>query len=121
MSDDAEMADSGRFLDLLVAQVASGKTIRAAADEISCSQRQGYRIAATPAFRQRVSELRSAALDASVGKISDATVKAVEKLIVLLDDPHSALGAAKAILANVAPLSELGELRQRLDRLERGE
>ena len=117
----AETSDSGRFFELLAMHVASGKTIRAAADLCGCSERQGYRISATPEFRQRVSEIRSAAIDASVGEITSATTLAVRTLVALLDDPHSALGAAKAILSNVAPLSELGELRQRLDKLERGE
>ncbi len=45
-------------------------------------------------------------------------MKAVRKLVELLDEPQSALGAAKAILVHVAPLTDLGELRQRIDVLE---
>ena len=121
MSEPAEMADSGRFLELLAVQVACGKSIRDAAEEIGCSERQAYRLSSTPEFNRRVAEIRTAAIDAATGMISDATSKAVSKLVELLGDPHSALGAAKAILSNVTPLSELGELRQRLDKLERGE
>ena len=121
MTADAEKADSGRFLELLAVQVACGKSIRDAAEEIGCSERQAYRLSSTPEFNRRVAEIRTAALDAATGLISDATSLAVRKLVALLDDPHVALGAAKAILSNVGPLSELGELRKRLDALERGE
>ena len=121
MIETSEMADSGKFLELLAAAVASGSTVKAAAESCSCSERQGYRLSSTPEFHRRVAEIRSSALDASVGEITSAVTQAVRTLVALLADKHSGLGAAKAILANVAPLSELGELRQRLDKLERGE
>ena len=111
-------AESGRHFEILAAAVAAGSTTRAAAASCGCSERVAYRLAGMPEFQRRVSALRSAMVDSSVGRISGATSKAVDKLVALLDDPHSALGAAKAILANVAPLSELGELRGRLDALE---
>ena len=115
------MATDGKFFELLAGQSAAGKTIKGGASAIGCSERQAYRISAMPEFRHRVAELRTEALNAATGEITAATVQAVRKLVALLDEPNSALGAAKAILVHVAPLTELGELRQRIDSLERGQ
>ena len=119
MSD--ETADSGKFFELLAVAVAIGRTVRAAAESCGCSERQAYRISATPEFKHRVSEIRSEMTNAAVGLISTAASEAVTTIRELLDstnEPPVRLNAAKAILANLAQLSELGELRQRLDRLE---
>lgn len=113
-------ATNGRFFELLAVAVASGSSVKSAAESCGCGERQAYRISAMPEFRRRVSEIRSQVLDSTVGKISNATSQAVDKLVSLLNDPHHSLGAAKAILSNVAPLSELGELRSRIDKLESG-
>ena len=111
-------AESGRFFGILAAAVACGQSLRAAAETAGCGDRTAYRLAAMPEFRAEVSRLRAAALDRAVGEISSGAVKAVRKLIELLDDPPQALPSAKAILQHVGGLSELGELRQRLDALE---
>ena len=113
-----ETVDSGEKWQPLAVLIASGSSIKGAADELGIPERTAYRYASLPEFRQCVSQLRSAALDSSVGKISDATTKAVDRLIELLADPQFGLQAAKAILSHVAPLSDLGELRQRIDALE---
>jgi hypothetical protein len=115
------LADSGEKWHPLAVLVASGMTIKDAAGELDIPERSAYRYSSLPEFRQFVGQLRSAALDASVGAITSASTRAVNKLVELLADQQHGLGAAKAILAHVAPLSELGELRSRLDALERGE
>lgn len=115
VADDGK--DSGRFEDL-AAEVAGGLTIRAAAAVLGIPERTAYRWSGESEFRQRVARLRSAALDATVGKITEATSQAVDRLVDLLNDPQFGLQAAKAILTHVAPLSDLGELRQRVDALE---
>ena len=112
------MAKNGKFLEPLALHVAGGKSIADAAAEIGCSLSHGYTLSSSPEFRQRVSEIRSAALDSAVGEITSACVLAVRKLVELLNDPHSAVQAAKAILVHVAPLTDLGEVRSRLDALE---
>ena len=116
MSD--ETADSGEKWHPLAFLVAGGMTIKDAAVELNIPDRTAYRYASLPEFRRSVGQLRSAALDASVGAITSATTMAVTKLVELLDDPQFGLQAAKALLANVSPLSELGELRERLAALE---
>jgi HEAT repeat protein len=118
---ESETSDSGRFLELLAMHVASGKTIRAAAEESGCSERQGYRIAATAEFKSRVSEIRSEMTNAAVGELSAAASEAVATIRELLNaenEPSVRLNAAKAILNALGPLSELGELRQRIAALE---
>lgn len=116
------MARNGKFLELLAARVACGETIAAAAEEIGCSRSHAYTLSSSIEFRRRVGEVRSEALAAAVGRLSDGAAKAVDALIELLDrssDPAHRIAAAKAILAAVGPVSELAELRARLDTLER--
>lgn len=58
----------------------------------------------------------------AVGRLSSAASQAVDTLVQLLsphNKPSVRLNAAKAILLQLGPLSELGELRARIDRLER--
>lgn len=65
--------------------------------------------------------IRSEVVAQAVGKLSQATTLAVSTLIELLgpaSEPPIRLNAAKSILASLAPLSEFGELRSRLDALE---
>ena len=117
-----EQADSGRFFELLALAVAAGATIRAAAESCDCSERQGYRVASTAAFRTRVAAIRGEMALSAVGVLTAACAKAAQTLAGMLSDDHEPkdrLAAARLILANVAPLSELSELRQRIDALER--
>ena len=119
---DETTSDSGRFLESIALAVAGGSTIRAAAELAGCSERQGYRIAATAEFKQRVSELRSEVSSATVGRLTTAASTAADTLLELLsstNEPSVRLNASKAILAALGPMAELGELRSRLDALER--
>lgn len=116
-----ETSDSGRFTELLAVAVAGGSTIRAAAESSGCSERQAYRVAASPEFKQRVSEIRSEMTNAAVGELSAAASEAVatiRELLASTNEPSVRLNAAKAILNALGPLSELGELRERLSVLE---
>ncbi len=79
-----------------------------------------YQLSAQEDFRKRVSEVRAEITSAAVGRLTEAATKAANKLIDLLESENESisLNAAKAILANVGPISELGELRARLDAIE---
>lgn len=114
------MADSSQFFELLAVRVAAGQKVRDAAPDVGCSETTAYRLNREPEFKQRVAQLRTEATAATVGKLSDAATKAVDKMVELLDtgDPSVQLQAAKAILANVLTMSEQLELRQRLDEIE---
>ena len=119
---DETTSDSGRFLESIALAVAAGSTIRAAAELAGCSERQGYRIAAMPEFKQRVNELRSDVSAATVGILTSAASTAATTLLELLGTSNESsvrLQASKAILAALGPMAELAELRSRLDALER--
>ena len=109
-----------KFLERLAVAVASGSTIRAAANGAGCSIDTAYGLSKTSEFRQRVGEIRSEATSAAIGKLSTAASLAVDALVTLLasEDSRDRLNAAKAILVTLQPLSEFGELRSRIDRLE---
>lgn len=110
-----------KHLEILASHVAMGKTIRAAAELIGISEATAYAISSTDEFRQAVTRLRSEAVYAAVGALSDAASQAVATLQELLSPEHEPsvrLNAAKAILNTVAPFSEHHELRQRIDAIE---
>lgn len=116
-----ETSDSGRFSDLLAVHHASGKSIREASELVGCSERNGYRIAATDDFKRRVSQIRQEMTSAAVGELSSAASLAVATIRELLSSTNEAsvrLNAAKAILNALGPISELGELRERIAALE---
>lgn len=114
------MATNGRFESLALA-IATGCTIKKAAQQLGIGQRTAYRIASTYKMRCRVGELRSQITNEAVGLITTAATTAAATLASLLDEsnePSVRLNASKAILNALAPLTELAELRQRLDSLE---
>lgn len=116
-----ETGENGKFLELLAVAVASGSTIRSAAESCGCSERQGYRVSSSPEFKARVSEIRSEMTNAAVGELSAAASEAVATIRELLsaeNEPSVRLNAAKSILNALGPLSELSELRERLAALE---
>jgi hypothetical protein len=109
-------------LDALAFEVASGSTIRAAAKKLGISESHAYTISSgDPEFRVRVSEIRTEAIGEAVGRLSVIVSKAVdalEELLAATNEPKDRLAAAKTILGAVAPMSELGELRARIDAIE---
>lgn len=115
------MTKTSKFFEPLAVAVAGGNSIKAAADVASCSVQTAYNTSATVEFKSRVSELRTVMTDQAVGELSAAAAEAVTTLRELLGkefDPSQRITAAKAILAAVQPMSELAELRRRLDSLE---
>ena len=117
------MTNESKFFEVLATSIASGETIKASSVLAKCSESQAYRICATTDFRNRVSEIRSEITSQAVGILTHGTTKASATLVSLLgpeNEPSVRLNAAKAILLQLGPLSELGELRARLDRIEAG-
>lgn len=114
-------ATSDNSKELLAVAVASGKAIKDAAVEIGLSASRAYHITASDEFKYRVADIRREILDAAVGRLNEAAIKAVSALVSILDtgEDKDKIVAAKAILSSLGPISELAELRARLDRLER--
>lgn len=114
------MAKNGNYRELLAVEVASGVSVKHAAPKIGCSLSHAYHLSVDQAFRARVHELRSESTAMAVGKLSSAASLAVDTLVELLRSAEAKdrLNAAKAILGTLVPLTEFGELRARIDRLE---
>jgi len=115
------MSNPSKFLETLAMAVAAGKSIRSACEVAGCSTQTGYNISATAEFKNRVSAIRSEIVSQAVGIITDAATQAAATLQELLgpeNEPSVRMNAAKAILLQLGPLSELSELRERIDRLE---
>ncbi len=114
------MVEESRYLETLAAAVASGSTVRAAVVGVGCSESCGYRLASSPEFKSRVSELRTAAVSLAVGRLSDLAVESANKIgeLVQCDDPAVALRAAGMILDRFSKLSETVDLRARVEKLE---
>jgi hypothetical protein len=118
----SKLDDKSKFFELLAVAVASGASIRSSAGEIGCSESHAYHLSSTPEFRQRVFDIRSEITSQSVGRLTHAASQAAATLVSLLDasqEPNVRLNASKAILANLGPMAELGELRARIDALEK--
>ena len=115
------MSKKSKFHELLAVQVAGGASIKASAESVGCNVQTAYNISSDPAFRQRVTELRTEITFESVGLLTTAASQAVATLIALLsesNEPSIRMNASKAILANLQGMAEFGELRARVDALE---
>ena len=111
----------GKFGEKLAVEVAGGLSIKDAALKVGCSLTHAYHISSSPAFQSRVASIRSEAVQGAVGRLSVIASQAVDTLAALLgpeNDARDRLASAKAILAALQPISELGELRKRIDALE---
>lgn len=118
------MNDSSQFFETLAVAVAAGSTVRSAAETAGCSESHGYRISREKEFKLRVAEIRSEVTARAIGILTNGSTQAAQAIIELLGDeydPKDRLAAAKAILASLGPLSELHELRTRLDAIERAD
>ena len=114
------MAASGKF-ESLALLLASGTSIKSAAVQLGIGSRTAYRIAASDKMKTRVASIRSEVASSTVGTLTLAASEAASALRSLLDPsnpPAVRLNSAKSILASLASISELGELRARIDRLE---
>jgi hypothetical protein len=112
--------DKSRYFSALAEKVASGQTIRSAAAEIGCSESRAYRLSVRPEFRSTVSQLRTASMDAALGRLSQAASRAVERLewVLECDDVGSVVRAASVILDRFSKLSESVDLRKRIELIE---
>jgi transposase-like protein len=116
-----KMAASGKF-ESLALLLASGSSIKAAAVQLGIGSRTAYRIASSDKMKTRVASIRTEIASGTVGTLTLAASEAAAALRELLDSsnaPAVRLNACKAVLASLSAISELGELRSRLDALEK--
>ncbi len=110
-----------KFFEPLCASVASGHSIKESALLCGCSTQTAYNLSALDEFRSRVAAIRSEITAEAVGVITHAATLAARTLVELLgkeNEPSVRMNAAKALLLQIGPITELGELRARIDRIE---
>jgi len=86
-----------------------------------CSESSAYALSGSDEFRAEVARIRGEAVNAAVGVLSRAATKAAETLVAMLgedQEPKDRLTAARLILANLGPIAEHGELRDRIAKIE---
>jgi hypothetical protein len=107
--------------ELLIAKLAMGMTIQAAALEVGISERTAHRRLEEPAFRARVNAARSEMVRNTIGSLAAVGQLAVARLHRLLEDPSSSvcLGAARTLLDAMFRGHEHEILEQRIAELER--
>ena len=116
-----QMANSGRF-EALALLLASGTSVKSASVQLGIGSRTAYRIAASDKMKARVASIRTEIASSTVGILTEAASEAASALRSLLSEsnpPMVRLNACKAVLASLSAISELGELRARIDALEK--
>jgi hypothetical protein len=109
-----------KYMQVLAATVASGKSVKDSAAIAGCTESTAYSLSCKPEFKALVAKLRSEAVEAAVGVLTSNASAASNALVRLLDsdDEKIQLAAASKLLAQLGPLQELSELRSRIDALE---
>jgi hypothetical protein len=96
------MSHSGRHSadDTLAVELATGRSIRKAAEIAGVSEKTAHRRNADPAFRARVAELRKRATEDAIDRIGanmGLAIDALRKLLITGDEPVKFKAAAKII------------------------
>jgi hypothetical protein len=106
--------------EALALALATGQTLRAAADTTGIGERTATRRMADPAFRRRVADLRADMVRRSLGRLADGMSHAADTLRALLavESESVRLGAARTLLELGVKLRESVELEARLADLE---
>jgi hypothetical protein len=114
---------AGRADEVLIAALATGSTVAAAAQQAGLGESTVYRRMQDPAFKARVVAIRGQLTSEAVGILTSAMTAAATKLRALLDNPNARiqLNSAKNIIELVFKAGDLAELRQKLEELERNQ
>jgi hypothetical protein len=106
--------------EALALAVATGQTLRDAADAVGIGERTASRRWADAGFRRRVAHLRAEMVQRAMGKMADGMAEAADTLRQLLKAEAESvrLGAARSILELGNKLRETVELADRIGELE---
>lgn len=106
---------------LLIAMLASGSTIKDAANSAGVSERTARRRLDDPGFCQRVNEAQAALVGQATGVLAAGMTEAAETLKSLLQaqSERTRLSAARAILWLGLKVRETAELEARLLEIEK--
>src|SRR5262245_24349534 len=115
--------DRGRGGAALLAALAGGLPMKAAAQAAGLSERQARRRANAPEVRDQLRRLQAEAVGQALARLTAVMDKAVSRLEALLDAKNEGivLGAVKVTLEQAIRLREVHELEQRLAALERAQ
>jgi hypothetical protein len=107
--------------EALVLALASGRTVKEAAEMARIGHRTATRRLADPAFQRLVLEARADMVQRAVAKLADGLTEAVDTLRKLLGAKADTvkLGAARAMLELATKLRESVEIESRVRELER--
>lgn len=107
----------------LAIAIAAGESIAAWAKQHAVARRTAYEWSRSKEVRRRVSALRRRALDRAVGKLTRGALSAADVLLKLATGEEQQAGvrlqAARAILADLASLSDFAKMERRMARIER--
>lgn len=107
--------------DALLLALAKGATVRAAAEQAGISEATAFRRLRDAEFVAELNRIRGELWNAALGKLTEASGKAVDRLSALIDDGESdsvRLSASKAVLELGTKLRDSIEFATRLERLE---
>ena len=107
--------------EALIAVLAGGSTVAAAAQQVGVSERTVWRRLQDDAFRQRLDAARQQTIQTAIDLLGKASTAAAATLMALLREPTPPavrLGAARAILELGGKLRESQELEERIAALE---
>jgi HEAT repeat protein len=106
--------------DIVAGHLAAGRTFVEAAQAAGVNDRTVRRWWEETAFRHRVCELRTAAVERSLGRLSDAMTAAADELRELLsaESENVRLGAARSLIELGVKLRDSVELTERVAALE---
>jgi hypothetical protein len=106
---------------LLALALASGTSIKDAAEQAGISRRTVERCLARPAFRQLVARLRGEMVATALGRMTDNMTRAADAVAGLLDtpEPHLRLRAARTLMSLGLRFRESVDTADRIHDLER--
>jgi hypothetical protein len=107
--------------ETLAAELAAGKTVRDAAMAAGVAERTAFRRLEDAAFKARVTELRGQMVTRASGRLADGMTAAADVLRQLLTSKTEGirLRAADRLIELGLKVTELAELQQRVEELER--
>lgn len=122
--------DAARFQDLVQTIAFGRQSVRDWCRATGASERTAYKWSSSAEFRQRVSEIRQAAFDSALGRMTVLLSEAVEKLAVLIKDGERKdivqLQAARGLITDLVAMresvgrdQEIAELRAEVENLKR--
>ena len=107
--------------DVLLLALAKGATVRSAAEQAGISEATAFRRLRDAAFVAELNRVRGELWNAALGKLTQASSKAVDRLTMLIDDGESdsvRLAASVKLLELGTRLRDSVEFATRLERLE---